>query len=76
MIDLSLRIFPWAHYALGKAAMKLHLSLDHCGYIPNFAAITEGKVSDIEIGRALQYTPGSMVVFDKGYTDYRKECTK
>ncbi len=70
LIDLSLRIFPWAHYALGKAAMKLHISLDHSGTIPNFATITEGKVSDIEIGRALHYIPGSIVVFDKGYTDY------
>ena len=48
LIDLSLKIFPWAHYALGKAAMKLHVGLDHAGYIPQFAAITEGKVSDIE----------------------------
>ncbi len=51
--------------------MKLHLSLDHDGYIPNFAAITEGKVSDIEVGRTLHYTKGSIVVFDKGYTDYK-----
>ena len=69
LIDLSLNIFPWAHYALGKAAMKLHLSLDHAGYIPQFATITEGKVSDIEIGRTLQYSRGSIVGFDKGYTD-------
>jgi putative transposase len=71
LIDLSLKIFPWAHYALGKAAMKLHVSLDHAGYIPQFAAITEGKVSDIELGRTLQFSRGSIVVFDKGYTDYR-----
>lgn len=71
LIDLSLKVFPWAHYALGKAAMKLHLSLDHAGHIPQFATITEGKVSDIEIGRTVQYAPGSIVVFDKGYTDYR-----
>ena len=71
LIDLSLNIFPWAHYALGKAAMKLHVSLDHAGYIPQFAAITEGKVSDIELGRTLQYSKGSIVVFDKGYTDYK-----
>jgi len=71
LIDLSLNIFPWAHYALGKAAMKLHLSLDHDGYIPHFASITEGKVSDIELGRTLQYSRGSIVVFDKGYTDYK-----
>ncbi|MFC1589139.1 transposase [Pseudomonadota bacterium] len=71
LIDLSLKIFPWAHYALGKAAMKLHVSLDHAGYIPQFAAITEGKVSDIELGRTLQFSRGSIVVFDKGYTDYK-----
>ena len=71
LIDLSLKIFPWAHYALGKSAMKLHLSLDHDGYIPNFATITEGKVSDIDVGRTLRYNRGSIVVFDKGYTDYK-----
>ena len=71
LIDLSLKIFPWAHYALGKAAMKLHVSLDHDGYIPHFVAITEGKVADIEIGKTLHYRPGSIVVFDKGYTDYK-----
>ena len=71
LIDLSLKIFPWAHYALGKAAMKLHVSLDHGGGIPHFAAITEGKVTDIAIGRTLDYQPGSIVVFDKGYVDYK-----
>jgi len=71
LIDLSLKIFPWAHYALGKSAMKLHLSLNHDGYIPNFAAITVGKVTDIEVGRTLSYSKGSIVVFDKGYTDYK-----
>lgn len=69
LIDLSLKIFPWAHYALGKSAMKLHLSLDHNGYIPHFAAITEEKISDIEIGRTLQYSKASIVVFDKGHTE-------
>lgn len=71
LIDLSLNIFPWAHYALGKAAMKLHVGLDHAGFLPAFATVTEGKTSDIEIGRALQFAKGSVIVFDKGYVDYR-----
>ena len=71
LIDLSLRVFPWAHYALGKAAMKLHVGLDHAGLLPAFATITDGKIADIEIGRTLQFTKGSIVVFDKGYVDYR-----
>ena len=51
--------------------MKLHLSIDHDEYIPHFASITEGKISDIELGRTLQYSRGSIIVFDKGYTDYK-----
>lgn len=71
LIDLSLNIFPWAHYALGKAAMKLHVGLNHSGHLPAFASITDGKVADIEIGRTLQFPKGSIVAFDKGYIDYR-----
>ena len=71
LIDLSLKIFPWAHYALGKAAMKLHVGLDHAGHLPAFATVTTGKASDIEVGRTLRFPKGSIVVFDKGYTDYQ-----
>ncbi len=71
LIDLSLKVFPWAHYALGKSAMKLHVSLDHGGHIPAFVTITPGKTSDVAIGRALNFAKGSIVVFDKGYTDYK-----
>jgi putative transposase len=70
LIDLSLKIFPWAHYALGKAAMKLHVALDHRGHLPSFAAVTVGKTSDVEIGRTINFTKGSIVVIDKGYVDY------
>jgi hypothetical protein len=70
LIDLSLSIFPWAHYALGKAAMKLHLGLDHDGMLPAFALITESRVSDMTGARRLRFAKGSIVVFDKGYSDY------
>jgi len=71
LIDLSLAIFPWAHYALGKAAMKLHVGLNHAGHLPAFATITESRMHDIEIGRTLQFPKGSIVAFDKGYVDYQ-----
>ena len=70
LIDLSLAIFPWADYNREKAAAKLHVGLDHAGYLPAFATITHAKVSDIAVGRTLRFPKGSMVVFDKGYTDY------
>jgi len=70
LIDLSLEVFPWAHYALGKAAMKLHLGLDHDGLLPAFALITESRTSDMAGARRLRFAKGSIVVFDKGYSDY------
>jgi putative transposase len=70
LIDLSLKIFPWGHFALGKAAMKLHVGLDHGGYLPAFATITDSRSSDLTVARTLHLPKGSIVVCDKGYDDY------
>jgi hypothetical protein len=70
LIDLSLKVFPWAHYALGKAAMKLHVGLDHDGLLPGFAVVTESRTSDLAAARRFSFPKGSIVVFDKGYSDY------
>ena len=51
--------------------MKLHVGLYHAGCLPAFVTVTEGKTSDIEVGRTLNIPKGSIVVFDKGYADYR-----
>lgn len=70
-IDLCLAAFPWARFRKTKGAVKLHIGLDHQGYLPAFVTLTEGKTTDITIGRTLQFPKGSIVVFDRGYTDYR-----
>ena len=70
LIDLSLKLFPWGHLALGKAAVKLHVGLDHRGYLPAFATITDSHTADIEVARTLTLPKGSIVVVDKGYDDY------
>ena len=70
LIDLSLKIFPWSHYALGKGAVKLQLGLDHDGLIPAFACITDCKMSDNAYARTLTLQKGSIVVFDRGYSAY------
>ena len=70
LIDLSLKIFPWGHFALGKVAMKLHVGLDHRGYLPAFATITDSRTSDISVARTLELPKCSIVVVDKGYDDY------
>ena len=38
-IDLCLSLFPWANFRQTKGAIKLHLLLDHDGYLPDFAVL-------------------------------------
>lgn len=70
-IDLCLSVFPWADFRSTKGAIKLHIGLNHSGYLPEFVTITEGKTSDIEIGRMLSFPAGSIIAIDRGYTDYQ-----
>jgi hypothetical protein len=70
LIDLSLALFPWADHNRSKAAMKLHVGLDHAGHFPAFATITDGVRHDVPVGREFDFPKGSLVVIDKGYTDY------
>ncbi len=69
-IDLCLEIFDWAKFRRTKGAIKLHLLLDHDGYLPPFAVITEGNVSDVKVARQFHFDPGTIVVDDRGYNDY------
>jgi len=69
-IDLCLEMFDWAKFRRTKGAIKLHLLLDHDGYLPCFAIITEGNVSDVKMARQFHFDPGTIVVDDRGYNDY------
>ncbi len=69
-IDLCLSVFPWAKFRTTKGAVKLHVGLDHDGMLPSFLSITDGKTHDITAARTLQLPKGSIVVMDRGYTDY------
>lgn len=71
LIDVSMKVFPWADFNRKKSAFKLHLGLDHDGLIPAFARVTQGKVSDMAQARLFALPKGSVVVFDKGYNCYR-----
>ena len=53
-----------------KGAIKLHLLLDHDGYLPWFAVVTEGKISEIKVARTLRFAPGTILAVDRGYIDY------
>jgi hypothetical protein len=69
-IDLCLAIFDWARFRRTKGAVKLHLLLDHDGYLPEFAIISDGKATDVKVAWQFHFDPGTIVVDDRGYTDY------
>jgi hypothetical protein len=71
VISLCLTLFPWAKFRRTKGAVKLHLLLDHDGYLPSFACISDGKKHDVHIARLLSVAPGSIIAMDRGYNDYR-----
>jgi len=70
VIDLCLELFDWAKFRQTKGAVKLHLLLDHDGYLPVFADITEGSVHEVNVAQELELPTGSIVVLDRGYTDF------
>lgn len=69
-IDVCLSAFPWADFRTTKGAVKLHVGLNHAGYLPEFVTITEGKKHDVTVGRMLNFPKGSIVAIDKAYNDY------
>ncbi len=70
VIDLCLKMYDWAKFRTTKGAIKLHLLLDHDGYLPCFCVITTGKVADVTVAQGLKLQPGTIVVDDRGYNDY------
>jgi hypothetical protein len=69
-VELCASMFDWAHWRHTKGAVKLHLLLDHDGYLPVFGHITEGRTADVNIAQSLDFPKRSIVAMDRGYTDY------
>lgn len=69
-IDLCLNLFPWADFRQTKGAVKLHMLLDHDGYLPDFAVITDGKTADVKAAHLFVLPANSIVVMDRGYCDF------
>src|ERR1700747_1688655 len=72
VIDLCLSMFNWATFRQTKGAVKLHLLLDHDGYLPLYAHLSEGNVHELRVAKSLQFPKGSVVVMDRAYVDYRQ----
>lgn len=71
LITLCLSLFPWAQYCRAKGGVKVHVLLNHTDYMPEYVLITEGRQSDVKIAAKVALNPGSIVVMDRAYNDFR-----
>lgn len=71
VIELCASLFDCAKFRRTKGAVKLHLLLDHEGYLPQYVHITEAKVHEVTILKKLHFSPAAIVVFDRGLVDYQ-----
>ena len=70
VIELSLKLFPWARWQRAQASVKLNVLLDLRGDIPVFASIFEGNRHEVASLDEIPVYPGSFYAFDRGYLDY------
>ena len=71
VVSLALEMFPWASWTRKKGAVKLHLTLNHAGYLPEAMLITTGRYSELAVARRQQYQRGTVLVMDRGFIDFR-----
>lgn len=71
LIELCASLFDWAAYTRTKGAVKLHVLLDHDGYLPVFATVSDGNLHDVNVAHGLSFPKGSIVAMDAGYIDYK-----
>lgn len=70
LVFLCEKVFDWAEYHRGKGALKLHLVLDHQGYLPRLAVIGPPNQPEVTVARNWRFERGTVLLFDKAYTDY------
>jgi hypothetical protein len=55
-----------------KGGMKVHMLIDAVQSIGRFIKLTAARVHDHVFLKSLELVPGSMIIFDRGYNDYRQ----
>ena len=71
-IDLSLKVFPWAHFRKAKAAVKMHTQIDLRGNIPSFIHVSDGKMHEVNVLDLITPEPGSFMIMDRGFLDFER----
>ena len=71
-IDLSLKLFPWAHFRTTKAAVKMHTQIDLRGNIPSFVHVSDGKMHEVNALDLIAPEAGSFTIMDRGFLDFAR----
>ena len=71
-VDLCLGMYDWAKFRTTKGGIKVHVKLNHSGYIPEFVTVTEAKRHEVKELPKLRLKPGDVVAFDRGYADFKQ----
>ena len=72
VIELSLKLFPWANYKLHSSGIKLHTLLNVATHVPSFVRLTPAKIHDVRVLDELPIEPGAVYVLDRAYVDYAR----
>jgi hypothetical protein len=72
IIDVSLRLFPWARYGPGTASVKINTLLDLRGSIPSFLSITKATRHDVNGLDDFALEAGAFYIMDRGYVDFMR----
>jgi hypothetical protein len=75
IIDLCLKLFPWAkaaHNQKTTAGIKLHTQLHVQSNLPVFARVSEAAMHEVRILDEIQFEPGAFYIIDRAYTDFAR----
>jgi len=71
-IDLCLSMFDWATFREKKGGIKVHVKLNHSGYLPSVVTVSTAKQHEVTQINKMKLKTGDVVVFDRGYTDFEQ----
>jgi hypothetical protein len=71
VVDVCATLFPWGQVSPSQSMIKLLVVLDHQGQIPTVLRMTPSRVHDMKMARTLSFSPGSVLCFDRGFSDLK-----
>ena len=74
-IDLCLSLYDWAKFRKTKGGIKIHVKLNHGGYIPEFLTVTPAKRHEVKEMPKVPLKAGDVIVFDRAYMDLQQFAT-